>query len=250
MEKIFTARDCLSRAEIHHYLSGKLPEDQRFKVENHLLDCPLCDAAVEGFEQMDQDAENTLDELYEDINVRLGERTEAAAVRKMFPWNRIAAAILLLITAGAAWLYYQNSNQEQDYLAYFEDATATSTVRGRDSDLLTEDLLSGVRLYEKENFQGSLSFFEDYLKAQESPVASYYAGLSALKTGELGLAEEYLKVARMNKEELYESATWNLAKVYISRRERAKASQLLQDLSKIEGGFYTEKATELLQRLQ
>lgn len=250
MEKIFTARDCLSRAEIHHYLNGRLPKDQRFKVENHLLDCPLCNAAIEGFEQMGQDAEITLDEVYEDIDAKLGEQAGAPVIKKMFPWNRVAAAILLLLTAGAAWLYYQGANQEQDYLAYFEDATTVSTVRGVDSDLLTEDVLSGVRLYEKENFQGSLSFFEDYLESQESPVAHYYAGLSALETGELGLAEEHLKFARMNQEELYESSTWNLTKIYISRGERIKASQLLEDLKNIEGGFYTERAKELLQKLQ
>lgn len=250
MEKIFTATGCLSRAEIQHYLDDALSKERRFKVENHLLDCPLCAAAVEGFESSSTaESEGALDDLYAAIDQRTSFPATEAPTRTIRPWNRIAAAIAFLIVAGAAWLYFNQTNTDQNYLAYFEDATVSSAVRGEGSDLLTEDLIAGVRLYEKENYQGSLSFFEDYLETQESGVAHFYAGLSALKTGALGLAEEYLKTARLNEESLYESTTWYLVKIYLDRGESDKAKQLLQELTVVENGFYSEQAQKLLEEI-
>jgi tetratricopeptide (TPR) repeat protein len=249
MEKMFSVTSCLSRVDIEQYLAEDLSKERRFEVENHLLDCPLCSAAVEGLEGIDSEGVMNLAELYENLEERLSEPAEPATVKRMIPWNRIVAAAMLLLTVGAAWIYYQKTN-EQSYLAYFEDAIGTSTTRGLDRELLTEDIIAGVRLYEKENYEGSLSFFEDYLETEQSALANYYAGLSALETGDLGLSEEYLKTARMNNDDLYESATWFLIKVYLERGNEKEAMDLLKDLTKIENGFYAERAQNLLKEIQ
>ena len=49
MEKLFSSSKCLGQDEIQKYLKEQLTNQERFRVENHLLDCPLCTDAVEGF---------------------------------------------------------------------------------------------------------------------------------------------------------------------------------------------------------
>ena len=50
LNDLFDAKSCLTEAEIEGYVKGELSGEMRFRVENHLLDCPLCADAVEGFQ--------------------------------------------------------------------------------------------------------------------------------------------------------------------------------------------------------
>jgi hypothetical protein len=49
MQLLFQEHKCLSEKDIQNYINGQLSTDERHRLENHLLDCPLCDDAVDGY---------------------------------------------------------------------------------------------------------------------------------------------------------------------------------------------------------
>mgnify|MGYP006299637873 CR=1 FL=1 len=49
METLFESTPCLTDADIRKYVGQDLNPEDRFRVENHLLDCPLCSEALDGF---------------------------------------------------------------------------------------------------------------------------------------------------------------------------------------------------------
>ncbi|MFT5166930.1 MAG: hypothetical protein ACI8P3_002162 [Saprospiraceae bacterium] len=250
MKKVFQATQCLSREEINHYLKGDVQDDLRYKIENHLIDCPLCAEAVEGYGVSDDEAEDVFNEIYQKIDTRTS-TTPGIRNNRLTPWNRIAAGVLFLLTAGAAYLYYQSAPSKGNYQAYFQNEDNTLALRSIAENTFSPDLAEGIRLYQNKKFQGSLSFFEDYIQINpESTAASYFAGLSALNIGAKENAFNLLSTVRMNDEQLYEEATWVLTGIYLDRGEVDNAKNFLQDLIKIKNGFYVDRAKELLEKLE
>ena len=93
---VFQPMKCLSQDEIRLYLIGELDESSRYRVENHLLDCPLCSDAVEGFaENYNFDKDEQLDELKKAISKK---SIQAPLGSKEIYWtlNRIADGLLSL----------------------------------------------------------------------------------------------------------------------------------------------------------
>ena len=213
MKKVFQTTQCLSKELLDGYVKGSLSEDLRFQVENHLLDCPLCEAAVEGFSEMQgEDHDALFDQVLEDIDAKTMKVPSAKqATRTKIPWNNIAAGLCLLIVAGAAF-WYLNSSTPASYLSYFEDQESSWLTRSMADERIPQDLKSGLALYAKESYPASLSFFEDYLEEHpESGPASYYAGMSALEHGTLTVAHYHLSRARMNHEDWYDMAITSIA---------------------------------------
>ena len=249
MKKIFQPTECLSREEIQHYSKGEISDELRYKVENHLIDCPLCSAAMDGYLIM-EDADTEFDELYQKIDSKTLGKSESVGKRSL-PWNRIAAGLLFLLTASAAFLYYQSNQSTFDYQAYFNERDESFAMRSVEENSISPAMAEGIQLYQNKNFQASLSFFEDYIKTNpESSVATYYAGMSALKIGEKENAFNLLSTVRINDEKLYEEATWVLAILYLERGEKENARDFLNDLIKVENGFYTERAQALLEEVK
>lgn len=249
MKKIFQPSDCLSPADLRAYAEGKLTEDRRFRVENHLLDCPLCNEAVEGFQSMETIPEELFEDLYKKVDAPTA--PPSGQTRRLIPWNNIAASLLFLLVAGAAYFYYQSNDTGNAYQAYFENQENSFAVRAIEDNRIPNALSNGLALYQDENYQASLSFFEDYLKTNpEEAEAAYYAGMSALHLGEREIAYEWLTTTRLNSENLYEEATWRLAGIHLARGEKKKAKDLLRDLTKMESGFFVERGKDLLEKLE
>ena len=252
MKNIFQSTECLSREEIQHYSKGEISDDLRYKVENHLIDCPLCLEAIDGYVMMGgkgNELDDVFDELYQKIDSKASAKPESA-ITQLIPWNRVAAGLLFLITATAAYLYYQSDQSKGNYQAYFNHEDNGFAMRSIEDNSVSQDMVEGIQLYQNKNFQASLSFFEDYIKMNpESTVATYYAGMSALKAGAKEIAFDLLLTVRMNDKKLYEEATWVLAGIYLDKGEADNARNLLKDLIKIENGFYTERAQELLEKI-
>lgn len=251
MKKIFQPTDCLSPADLQDYINDNLTEDRRFRLENHLLDCPLCSEALEGYAAMDHITEMDFGDLYEKIDQKTKGRVIESRQR-FFSWNNIAAGFIFLILASAAYLYYQgNRSATNAYQAYFENQDNSFAVRSIKENSFSKELLTGIELYNNENYQASLSFFEDYLKSKPETVeAAYYAGLSALHVGEQEMAIDWLMTVRLNSDQLYEEVTWRLAEIHLKRGDRKKAKVLLSELVKLNSGYYAEQAKNLLEVLQ
>lgn len=100
-EKIFSSSGCLSLEVILKYVQERSTLKERHQVERHLLECALCQDAVEGYEMM-AEKENVagvisrIDRHYE------SKKTERFEIR------RIAAGIAVVIMFGTG-LYYVNT---------------------------------------------------------------------------------------------------------------------------------------------
>lgn len=249
MENIFQPTQCLSREELEHYAKGDISKELRYTIENHLVDCPLCSEAMEGYQAMEENTDVAFDEMFQKIDAKVSTKKVGRSTTTI-PWNQIAAGLLFLFTVGSAYWYYQDTNATNKYMAYFENQDSGLTTRGINEDAFSADLKAGVNLFANENYQGSLSFFEDYLESNpESAIASYYAGLSSSKIGETEMAIEYLTTVRLNDDSLYEEATWRLVEIHLAREEKAEAKQLLKDLLKVENGFFEDQAKKLFEEL-
>ncbi len=243
---------CLSQDEIRLYLIGELDESSRYRVENHLLDCPLCSDAVEGFaENYNFDKDEQLDELKKAISKK---SIQAPLRSKEIYWtlNRIAATILFIIVSTAVVVYWSTQSNEKNFLAEFQSSKdLIESVRGTEYFPVGNQYKEGLELFRNENYQESLFFFENMLVSQpESSVAHYFSGLSALNLGELEKAIENLSYARFNDENYYEVATWNLALANFGIGNTDEAKALITDLLKIEGGYYNDKAEQLLKKIE
>jgi tetratricopeptide (TPR) repeat protein len=251
-KSVFQSTKCLSQDEIRLYLNEALDQSTRYRVENHLLDCPLCSDAMEGFAQeynFDQDEQ--LDDLKKAIKDK---NAESPRISKVNFWtiNRIAAVILLLVISLAGFFYWNAQSSEKDLLAQFQSSNdILESVRGAEDFPIGNQFNEGLEFYKNENYQESLYFFDNLLESQpENSIAHYFSGLSALNLGEFDKAIEHLIYTRFNDEKYYEGATWNLilANLGLGNTEEAKA--LITDLLKIEGGYYNGKAEKLLKEIQ
>ncbi len=252
MKKIFENSSCLTSDELKAYLQETMDEEQRYRAENHLLDCPLCTAAVEGFaNQYDFDKDKQLEELQERFSPPAA---KARPPRRFSLFNRIAAALLLLVVSLAALLYWQSQSSERLYQAYFQqpDSELLASVRSANAGSpLHPDFDKAMQLFNDQRYKESTAYFRDYLNSQpENAAVNFYAGVALLESGEAAAAAEQLETARINSEQFYEEASWYLALAHIRMEEPREARTVLKELLKYKDGFYKEKATALLEKIK
>ena len=70
---VFQPLKCLDENDIRLYLSGEVDQSARYRIENHLLDCPLCEEAVEGYAaEYDFAQDDGLDQLKNGVKGKKG----------------------------------------------------------------------------------------------------------------------------------------------------------------------------------
>ncbi len=88
ISKIFPQTECLSQDTLLRYVRNELPKMEVRMVENHILDCPLCNAAVEGL-QSDQGA--GFEALAASLRSQIQDRVEGGKVIE-FPVHKVQVA--------------------------------------------------------------------------------------------------------------------------------------------------------------
>ena len=249
MKPLFQPHECLTDAEIKAYLAGQLSPDQRFRVENHLLDCPLCDDAVEGYRVMLE---------IESATVENKSGTKVVSLR---PRNiiSIAAAISILIAA-AFWLngaMQENGDQDlfaANYSTYQSDLTAVQYRSEQEEndpeEKMHPDLLAAATAYDQQSFEEAEKALQDFLR-KEGPndLVNFHMAMAMLESDKVSESIEVLEKMRDRKSVYYEEASWYLALALIKQRERMKANQVLKDLIDLGKGRYYEKAKNLHSKL-
>lgn len=114
---------CLSRDEMLDYISGKLNDVQQHHVESHLLDCELCQDAMEGLEQLTStDKFKVIDARMQEGIDELLEQEEQVKVSVLFPWRMAAAIALIFVSTLVLWLVIPKKNEmelfTQEYKPY------------------------------------------------------------------------------------------------------------------------------------
>ncbi len=249
-------KSCLTETQIKNYISEMLPDKERFGVEDHLLDCPFCADAVEGLsDHYDFEKDSSLEKLDTHFEEKL--RREEALIKplnapRLFSINRIAAGILFLLLPLAGWMYWTSNVDQNLYASYMpENAAPSATMRSGGGVVALEmPVVQAKKLFAEKRFEASLLACEEVLeKNPQHPLATYYAGLSALESGHSELARHYLSGLRINEPDFYEDATWYLALTEVKAGEKAAAKVLLEELMKLPQGIYFEEVGDLYKRL-
>lgn len=99
-QHIINSGNCPSINQLILYYEGKLPREENFSIENHLVECEICNEILDGLSNLDSYAalETVETEIKQQIHNLLTPKNEKN--RKLILYRRlaIAASILLVIT--------------------------------------------------------------------------------------------------------------------------------------------------------
>lgn len=96
-----TSEEHLTAGQLYQYLDGEMPSDASHRVEQHLLDCPLCADALDGLSLVRrQDAEQALFEINHQIKNRSSRRKNNPVLNHVKNWGLTTAILFLLVFSG------------------------------------------------------------------------------------------------------------------------------------------------------
>lgn len=251
---IFQTSTCLGTEELRAYLEDQISAENRRRVENHLLDCPLCSDALEGLETMGLKSLHSLPD-FDSFRKNLP-AGETAKIRQLTPvkvLSRIAAvAAVLVIGAVAFFNLFQPTDNDALYGQFYSTYQNDIPLRLRSVEgeqLLHPSFEKALENYSSGNFQASLPLFDEFLKAEpDNEAANFYAGMASLESGQWEKATVFFENARKNSGSYSSKATWYLGLSYLKLGKNDEAKAVLNELLE-KGGFKTQEAKKLLQKL-
>ncbi len=252
MKKIFYESDCLSKEQISDYITDKLNGEALRTVEHHLIDCPFCNDAVEGYSIVNEAPQvYTLESQLKPVTSKVTKRHKLP----IYNLNKIAAAILLLVLPAALFFYLNRNAKNQDlfsvYHATYDSSFTTRAASDKNTATSNKELEKAFQYYEAGDFENSIVHFDNYIKEQQQDEeAILYLGLAYLEEAKTSKAIQYLNSLRLNSQSYYEEATWYLALAYTKEQDHQKAKEILEELLKIENGYYHKETNELYQQLK
>ncbi len=110
---LFTETGCIRYDRLLQYRNGKLNEADKHEMEMHLVDCPLCSDALEGF--MLVTTGNAVDEVKNELREMVNSGSQVNLKKYYFAAASVAAIILLAVVS-----YYQFREVKIERLAVKE----------------------------------------------------------------------------------------------------------------------------------
>lgn len=235
MKPIFQEHECLSEGAIQGYLGNRLSLNERHKVENHLLDCPLCSDAVEGFAMQRKDS--------------------AKRGILSINWRIIAvAAAAVALIAAVVWIYSGPQDSGSLYASYYEPYDSDLDIQFREAggSSIPADtpLTRGLKAYGSHDFARAIPELQGFVtRFPDHAVARFYLGLSLVSEERLEEAAQQLGIVQQARQEYWEEACWYEALVLIKLERKEEARELLNTLTSPGNGRYYEKAKALINKL-
>ncbi|MFZ1495489.1 MAG: tetratricopeptide repeat protein, partial [Saprospiraceae bacterium] len=229
---VFNSRPCLSSLEIQQYIHSNLDKATQLSLENHMLDCPLCKDAVEGFSK-------TIKSKFETPKV----------YKNMVTFNRIAAATIpiLLITSG--YFYYKQNNAYQSLEKQLSHEITTDKLKNRGGEkpmVISENYAFGQQYFSNNKFEESVPYLEAALAdLPQSTEVMMTLAKAYIKIGKSEKAISLLERIRLNDEELFDAADYYLATIFLQQNEKSVAAFYLKEIINLEKSSYQNKAKEL-----
>lgn len=258
MEESLKPRACLSLIELEHYVSGTISDDQILDIENHLLDCPLCSDAIEGFEPIiaaQEDISHDLSSITKQLEQKTASHDDPVVRSPLqLNWlNRVAAILLLGIVGYAVFYYYTESLPERLADQYFilpPNKYAAMRSGPLTYETLNTDLKTAIAHYHAQQYQKSLPYFSSYLvQAPDDKDARMMYTIALFEVDQLNHAEQQLRYIKQLPEGNSEIVQWYLALVYLAQYEPEKAMPLLKTLSEY-SPVYGLQAAEIMRKLK
>ncbi|MCF8243007.1 MAG: tetratricopeptide repeat protein [Melioribacteraceae bacterium] len=239
--KITISEKCLSREEILDYKSGNLGEQGLRRVEEHLIDCPLCSDAVDALD------EYKTEEIKSGIN-KVSKKVGASVKSNYNIRMMVTSAAAVLMIVSVSLLYLMNSSMnEKLYTEYFDiypDVTMHKR-SGGDVNKLNE----AMDLYNQGKYPESIAAFNKILETGRNESAYFYKGVSLMaldKFAEAILTFENITTDAGNG--FYSEANWYTALCYIFLDDIKSAKRYL--FITAESPDYKIQSKEIMERLE
>ena len=230
MENLFESSKCLTTTQMKKYLQKQMKKENQLVVERHLVDCPLCSDAIDGYTnhynfESDTTFEN-LDSFLKEKEQKMMSKTVDLQPKRSIRFNRMAAAILMFLIPVSGFFYWSSQSTDRIFNDHFEPISNMNTiVRGELNDAQVATLTAAQKFYNENDFESSARLYESFLvDYPENSRATFFAGVSNLEIGNTERAIDLLTTARMNSTAHYDDATWYLvlANLKIDNFEEAK----------------------------
>ena len=253
LQHIYRPSKCLAEAEIKGYLAGSIKAEGKRRVENHLLDCPLCSDAVEGFEQLG--ATHPQFHLLEDFSTLTQKLApqEGGKIRRLTPGKvllRAAAAVVILLVSYFTLLQSPSGDQlySQFYSSYQNDIPLDMR-NGGEVSTLNPVFEGALKHYASGRFAESLPLFEEALRSEaDSDAIRFYAGMAALETNQFEKASGFFASFKNHQGGYAQKAHWYQALVAIKLGDKETAKNILDGLI-AKGSFNEAQAIKLRSKL-
>lgn len=268
LQNIFESPECLSQALMMAYANGTASDEEARKVEMHIIDCPLCEDAVDGLMMLPQtEMPQIIADAQQNLKKQIAEKSEvfeaeggtviefrpnsssevgasspeASPSNKKNPWTRyigIAATVTILALLGI-FMMRPSANSIAD--KYF-DATVISSTRGMGT-LDQAQFDKAVELYEAKSYTKAAPLFDNV----DSIVATYFAGNCYFNSGEYAKAEDRFKSVVTKNQTWVEHAEYNLAMTYLKLGKIEEARNLLSKIASDDQQDFQNLAKEALE---
>lgn len=130
------ATACPEAAVMVDYITGKLSPALQHAFEAHVLDCPLCEDALEGLQAL-KTPEKLTGITEELIHRSQKPDGKSAPVRNLFRGGYRIAAVLAVVVLGAAALYLLRPEQQTGHIALEQQPETISTAPSAQPDAAT-----------------------------------------------------------------------------------------------------------------
>lgn len=241
MKSIFTTSDCLSLQQLQDYQDGRLSKAAQRRVEEHLIDCPLCDGALAGLEQS-QDSHQDASQI----------RSLRFRDKSTFRFSRIAAILAIGIVLLAAFWFRPQLDNQSLFSSYYQVPQPTQVqLRGTPNDEAHQNIQSALAAYQGGKFKLAISLFEQHLETFPGDDQAYlWMSIAHLESGNDEKAIQLLQELKVKGQTYYEKASWYLTLAYIKKGEANLAEEVAKELKASGGKEFQEKLPQLLKKIK
>jgi hypothetical protein len=246
--------------EIDKYINMELDDDERSSFETELDNNLDLTAELELYKEIDTAlSENDVMNLRDKLDriskeVTREKHKERSFIVRIIPRSRIATATVaasLLLLIGITSMLSRNkiSNEKELYNHYFSTYDATGIFRSNNQDPDNKINLA-LHKYNAAEYSEAIALFEQVLQTDASnPVGNFYQGMSYQELGKFDNAiMSYSEVIKVKNNLFVEQAEWYTALCYLQNDNRKKAYKQFQRIAENKG-YYSEKASEILEKL-
>ncbi len=245
-----------NRHLISKYLEGELDPLTSARFEADLKNDPDLQTEMELYVEVEEalsdtetlDLRSQLKELHEELIPEF-ERASSKTARQVIRIG-VAASILLIFSLGSASLIKQGSSNQRLLNKFYTPYDMTMVNRSGNSEI---NLLmhNALTLYENKDYKKAVSIFEQLLEQDPSQMATrLYSGISYFEIKEYNKASNSFDLIIKHQDNLYvEQAEWYMGFCLIMKDEKEKAIRQFEKIVN-DGGYYSEKAKEIVNKLK
>lgn len=265
---------CPSEQVLIDYLQNRLDERDRFQLEEHLLDCPMCAVTMESLEKYGPPAQGELNKLQKEVLAATigavepsttAAKPEAVLRRQsnsvlnstfstIRPFLAVAASVVLLL--GLFGWYWSQTLEQRLFAQHFDPLPRYGyvSVRSLGGSASQELLANALNAQSKGDYALSISSWQAYLESEIDNLdfrPHLYIALAQLELGRLEEARFHLdQLPPDNRSEISEEANWYKALLDLREEKVASARERLESLTESGRTVYASKAQDVLEALR